>query len=87
MTRWPIILLLSLTVAVIFIPMVVTAMRDSRNRTILNVGYLTAITGELKDKQGLAISGALTLALDEVLNLIKHNRISINHCSIYSAIN
>lgn len=32
----------------------------------LTVGYLTAIKGGLKDRQGLAISGALTMALDEV---------------------
>lgn len=37
--------------------------RPSRNLTI---GYLTAIKGGLKDRQGLAISGALTMALDEV---------------------
>lgn len=36
-------------------------------KTVLTVGYLTAIKGELKDKQGLAISGALTMALDEVM--------------------
>lgn len=35
-------------------------------KSVLTVGYLTAIKGELKDKQGLAISGALTMALDEV---------------------
>lgn len=35
-------------------------------KTVLTVGYLTATKGELKDKQGLAISGALTMALDEV---------------------
>lgn len=34
-------------------------------RTNLTVGYLTAIK-EMKDRQGLAISGALTMALDEV---------------------
>lgn len=33
------------------------------------VGYLTAIKGELKDKQGLAISGALTMALAEVTTI------------------
>lgn len=38
----------------------------SPEKTVLTVGYLTAIKGELKDKQGLAISGALTMALDEV---------------------
>lgn len=35
-------------------------------KTVLTVGYLTAIKGDLKDKQGLAISGALTMALEEV---------------------
>lgn len=32
----------------------------------LTIGYLTAIKGGLKDRQGLAISGALSMALDEV---------------------
>lgn len=32
----------------------------------LTIGYLTAIKGGLKDRQGLTISGALTMALDEV---------------------
>lgn len=36
------------------------------NLTPLVIGYLTAIKGDLKDRQGLAISGALTMALDEV---------------------
>ncbi|XP_068149824.1 receptor-type guanylate cyclase Gyc76C-like [Drosophila tropicalis] len=59
MTRWPFNLLLLLSVAVC----------DCSNpRTVLTVGYLTALTGELKDRQGLAISGALTMALDEVNN-------------------
>lgn len=35
-------------------------------KTVLTVGYLTAAKGELKDRQGLAISGALTMALDEI---------------------
>lgn len=56
MTRWPFNLLLLLSVAV----------RDCSNHTILTVGYLTALTGDLKDRQGLAISGALTMALNEV---------------------
>ncbi|XP_014210337.1 receptor-type guanylate cyclase gcy-12-like, partial [Copidosoma floridanum] len=37
--------------------------REPQNLTI---GYLTAIKGELKDRQGLAISGAFSMALDEV---------------------
>lgn len=32
----------------------------------LTIGYLTAIKGGLKDRQGLAISGALSMALDDV---------------------
>lgn len=35
----------------------------SYKKTELTVGYLTAIKGELKDRQGLAISGAITMAL------------------------
>uniref|UniRef100_A0A0A1XAD9 Guanylate cyclase 32E n=1 Tax=Zeugodacus cucurbitae TaxID=28588 RepID=A0A0A1XAD9_ZEUCU len=65
MTRWPFHYLLLLSVAVFCVPGVI-AWRDEQNRTILNVGYLTAITGELMDKQGLAISGALQMALDEI---------------------
>ncbi|XP_011170940.1 receptor-type guanylate cyclase Gyc76C [Solenopsis invicta] len=34
----------------------------------LTIGYLTAVKGALKDRQGLAISGAMTIALDEVNN-------------------
>ena len=37
-----------------------------REQRIVTVGYLTAIKGELKDRQGLAISGAFSMALDEV---------------------
>lgn len=69
--------------AVFCVPGVI-ALRDEQNRTILNVGYLTAITGELMDKQGLAISGALTMALDEVSRQIK-NFISVDFqfCKIF----
>ncbi|XP_060656208.1 receptor-type guanylate cyclase Gyc76C-like isoform X1 [Drosophila nasuta] len=56
MTRWPFNLLLLLSVAV----------RDCSNHTILTVGYLTALTGDLKERQGLSISGALTMALNEI---------------------
>lgn len=38
----------------------------SYKKTVLTVGYLTSIKGEHKDRQGLAISGALTMALDEI---------------------
>lgn len=36
------------------------------HKTALVIGYLTAIKGYIKDRQGLSISGALTMALDEV---------------------
>jgi len=43
---------------------------ESNNTAIqplnLTIGYLTAIKGGLKDRQGLTISGAITMALDEV---------------------
>lgn len=42
------------------------AKQSKYKKTFLNVGYLTAIKGDLKKKEGLAISGALTMALDEV---------------------
>lgn len=65
MKRWPFIILHLLSVAVVLIPSV-RCVRSTGERTVINVGYLTALTGELKDKQGLAISGALTMALEEV---------------------
>ncbi|KAH0560690.1 hypothetical protein KQX54_007087 [Cotesia glomerata] len=37
----------------------------SRKPQNLTVGYLTAIKGGLKDRQGLAISGAMSMAIDE----------------------
>ncbi|XP_076380878.1 receptor-type guanylate cyclase Gyc76C isoform X1 [Megalopta genalis] len=42
-----------------------TQLRKHQNLTI---GYLTAIKGGLKDRQGLAISGAFSMALDEINN-------------------
>lgn len=81
MTRWPFRLLLLLSVVLILVPGVISV-RDSQNRTIITVGYLTAITGELKDKQGLAISGALTMALDEVCvsNIYNKEKMIKNIC-------
>jgi hypothetical protein len=38
----------------------------SHKKTELSVGYLTAIKGNLKDRQGLAISGAITMALGKL---------------------
>lgn len=40
--------------------------RSNRKPRNLTIGYLTAIKGGLKDRQGLAISGAISMALDEV---------------------
>ncbi|XP_044586198.1 receptor-type guanylate cyclase Gyc76C-like isoform X1 [Cotesia glomerata] len=40
----------------------------SRKPQNLTVGYLTAIKGGLKDRQGLAISGAMSMAIDEINN-------------------
>ncbi|XP_076756060.1 receptor-type guanylate cyclase Gyc76C [Xylocopa sonorina] len=42
-----------------------TQLRKPQNLTI---GYLTALKGGLKDRQGLAISGAFSMALDEINN-------------------
>ncbi|XP_076387210.1 receptor-type guanylate cyclase Gyc76C isoform X1 [Megachile rotundata] len=39
-----------------------------RKQQNLTIGYLTAIKGGLKDRQGLAISGAFSMALDEINN-------------------
>lgn len=53
-----------------FIPKLTTSnsrhQKFKNNRTQLVVGYLTALKGSMKDKQGLAISGALTIALEEI---------------------
>lgn len=35
-------------------------------KTTLTLGYLTAIKGNAKDRQGLAISGAFSMVLDQV---------------------
>lgn len=37
-------------------------------KTQLYVGYLPAVKGDLKDRQGLSISGAILLALQEINN-------------------
>lgn len=67
MTRWPYQLLLLLSVAAASVSYNVATQHPRNHKTtFLTVGYLTAIKGEMKDKQGLAISGALTMALDEV---------------------
>lgn len=40
-------------------------------RKNLTVGYLTAVKGDLKERQGLSVSGALSMALKEVCSSIK----------------
>ncbi|XP_031775960.1 receptor-type guanylate cyclase Gyc76C-like [Apis florea] len=44
----------------------VTRAIQPRKQQNLTIGYLTAIKGGLKDRQGLAISGAFSMALDEI---------------------
>ena len=53
-------------VAIILIIATAGLVDGSHLKTILNVGYLTAIKGDLKDRQGLAISGAIQMALEEI---------------------
>lgn len=36
------------------------------NKVKLVLGYLTAVKGDLKERQGLAISGAIAMAVEEV---------------------
>ncbi|XP_055316758.1 receptor-type guanylate cyclase Gyc76C-like [Sitodiplosis mosellana] len=78
MTRWRFKLLLLVLIGIVITVFFIHPSHGARNhspqsnnnykKTVLTVGYLTAIKGELKDKQGLAISGALKMALDEVNN-------------------
>ncbi|XP_055620128.1 receptor-type guanylate cyclase Gyc76C-like isoform X2 [Toxorhynchites rutilus septentrionalis] len=52
-----------------FVPKLTTSSHHQKfrnNRTQLVLGYLTALKGNMKDKQGLTISGALTIALEEI---------------------
>lgn len=75
MTQWPpISVLLLLSVVLSHAPGIsgkghqqqIGSHHHYQRKTVLTVGYLTAIKGDLKDRQGLAISGALKMALDEV---------------------
>lgn len=52
-----------------FVPQLTTDSQHQKfknNRTELVLGYLTALKGNMKDKQGLTISGAITVALEEI---------------------
>lgn len=42
----------------------------------LTIGYLPSIKGEMRDRQGLAISGALSMALDDVCSKTSHSELS-----------
>lgn len=42
------------------------------NKVKLVLGYLTAVKGDLKERQGLAISGAISMAVEEVTNHIEY---------------
>lgn len=76
MTRWRFKLLFLVLIGIVITVFFIHPSYGARNhplqtytnhkKTVLTVGYLTAIKGEMKDKQGLAISGALKMALDEV---------------------
>lgn len=67
MIQWPpLSVLLLLSVVLSHAPGISGSNGQQQRKTVLTVGYLTAIKGELKDRQGLAISGALSMALDEI---------------------
>lgn len=59
---------------------------NETGNTVLTVGYLTAIKGDLKDKQGLAISGAITIAIDEVSEFIDWYEKGVNYSDLYGPI-
>jgi len=54
--------------AVINAPGLVSSSIYANDKTELIVGYLPAVKGEVKDRQGLSISGAITMALEEINN-------------------
>lgn len=76
MTRWRFRLLLLVLIGILITVFFIQPSHGARKyqppsyanykKTVLTVGYLTAIHGEGKEKQGLAVSGAITLALSEV---------------------
>lgn len=74
-------LILIVTTFLIFITIVDSsasqqhASTTTNTKTQLTVGYLPAVKGDLKDRQGLSISGAILLALGELEILLKflHN--------------
>lgn len=63
MRAWPLRLLpLLFTAATVF----VLAHAQVPLKKDLTIGYLTAIKGELRDRQGLIASGAVQMAVEEV---------------------
>lgn len=69
MTRWRLNLLPLVVIGIVITSIIIhqTNCIPQYKKTVLSVGYLTAIKGDLKDKQGLAISGALKMAIDQVI--------------------
>lgn len=77
MTHWRFKLLLLVLIGIVIAVFYIQPSHGAQNhhlhsftkykKTVLTVGYLTVTKGEMKDKQGLAISGALKMALDEVI--------------------
>lgn len=69
MTRWRLNLLPLVVIGIVIMSFIIlqTNCVPQYKKTVLTLGYLTAIKGDLKDKQGLAISGALKMAIDQVI--------------------
>lgn len=59
---------LQLSIVLVAFAVLISCAVDGSHKTKLSVGYLTAIKGEVKERQGLAISGAITMALEEINN-------------------
>lgn len=92
MTRWRFKLLLLVLIGIVITVFFVQPSHGARSKhqpsayaanykkSVLTVGYLTAIHGEGKEKQGLAVSGAITLALSEVNWLFVYSLVDLFVC-------
>lgn len=58
----------SLRAIIIVLVSIFTVDVRCHQKTKVKVGFLPAIKGDLKDRQGLAISGAMTMALEDINN-------------------
>lgn len=94
MTRWRFKLLLLVLIGIVITVFLIQPSHGARKhqppayatnykKAVLTVGYLTAIHGEGKEKQGLAVSGAITLALSEVKETKKRIISSCHKLFIY----